>query len=94
MQHSVEQITPRGSTLTNLNEMMTPWRRVFRRFNFPSQSAFARAIDQHRSKVSRALSDPKGLISGADQERILRAAREHKVQIKPEDLVPSEKAGR
>jgi len=68
---------------------MTPWRRVYHRFGFSSQSKFAAAIGRHRSKVSRALNDPKGLINGRDQELIVKAAREHKVELRPEDMVPS-----
>ena len=45
-------------------------------------------LGRHRSKMSRALNDQKGLISGRDQELILAAGREHGVQITPDDLTP------
>ena len=48
----------------------TPWQRVYAKFGM-SQSDFARALNRHRSKVSRALSDDEGLIGGRDQKLIL-----------------------
>ncbi|UPK31803.1 hypothetical protein IVB18_26090 [Bradyrhizobium sp. 186] len=53
-----------------------------------SQSEFARALDRHRSKVSRALKDAKGLISGRDQEAILAAAKKGNVAITAADMMP------
>ncbi|MGY4333170.1 IS30 family transposase [Bradyrhizobium sp. LB7.2] len=68
-------------------EPVTPWQRVYVKFGM-SQSEFARALDRHRSKVSRALKDGKGLISGRDQEAILAAARDCKVAITADDMMP------
>lgn len=65
----------------------TPWRRVFAKFGM-SQSDFAAAIGRHRSKVSRALKDEKGLISGSDQERLIAVARKFKVKLAATDLMP------
>jgi len=53
-----------------------------------SQSEFAVALGRHRSKVSRALSDAKGLISGRDQELILAAARDRNIRIDAADMMP------
>ena len=68
----------------------TPWQRVYSKFGI-SQSEFARAIGRHRSKVSRALKDAKGLIGGPDQERVLAAAEQFKVEISAADLTPGRK---
>lgn len=69
---------------------VTPWQRVYAKFGM-SQSEFARALDRHRSKVSRALKDAKGLISGRDQELILTAAQDRGVAISSDDLMPRRK---
>lgn len=53
-----------------------------------SQSEFAKAIGRHRSKVSRALRDEKGLINGPDQERIIKVAQELSITLRPDDLLP------
>ncbi|WP_339084230.1 hypothetical protein [Hyphomicrobium sp. ghe19] len=71
-------------------DFSTPWRRVFFKFGM-SQSAFARAIDRHRSKVSRDLKDEEGLISGRDQKRLLVVAKELKVVLSSSDLTPGRK---
>lgn len=65
----------------------TPWQRVYARFGM-SQSEFAKAIGRHRSKVSRALRDEKGLINGPDQERIIKVAQELSITLRPDDLLP------
>lgn len=65
----------------------TPWRRVKSKFGM-SGAELARSIGRHRSKISRALKDPKGLISGRDQELIFDAARKRGVEIKPSDVTP------
>lgn len=85
-----------------VTEPATPWRRVFALFvaarravmqgdlaqkDF-TQAEFARLLGVDRSKISRALDDEKGLISGRDQERILAAARVSRVTIVPSDLTP------
>lgn len=68
----------------------TPWQHIYAKFDM-SQSEFARALDRHRSKVSRALKDAKGLISGRDQELILEAAQDRKIAITADDLMPRRK---
>ena len=65
----------------------TPWRRVHAKFGM-SAAGLAKAIGRHRSKISRALADDKGLINGRDQELILSAAKVHGVTITPADLTP------
>lgn len=69
-------------------ERETPWQRVFRKSGLPSQSQFAKIFGWHRSKVSRALKDPKGFISGRDQERILSVSSQLKGNIKADDMLP------
>lgn len=53
-----------------------------------SQSAFARAIDRHRSKVTRVLKDDEGLISGDDQKHLLAVAKKLKIVLTARDLLP------
>ncbi len=65
----------------------TPWQKVHDKFGV-NGSELARALGRHRSKISRALSDPKGLISGRDQELILAAAEARGVSISSDDLTP------
>ena len=69
-------------------ETLTPWRRVFAKFGM-SQRALGRALGRDGAKINRAIKDERGLINGADQERILRAAKERGVSLKSGDLVPS-----
>lgn len=64
----------------------TPWRKVFRKFGL-SQSEFARTLGCHRSKISRAISDEKGLIHGRDQEMILRAVEKTGVRVTASDMI-------
>lgn len=71
-------------------EPVTPWQRVFAKFGM-SPSAFARAINRHRSKVSRALSDPKGLINGRDQELLLETAQSLNIRLSADDMMPRRK---
>lgn len=74
--------------MSEVIEASTPWRRVFTRFGV-SQNQFAQAIGAHRSKVSRALADDRGLINGTDQEKIMQAAKMRGVTIPAEDFLPS-----
>lgn len=67
---------------------MTPWQKVIAAFG-GSQADVARALGKHRSKISRAARDRRGLINGADQVLILEAARKRGLAIDPLDLVPS-----
>jgi len=64
----------------------TPWQKVFRKFGL-SQSELARELGCHRSKISRAVSDDKGLIHGRDQEMILKAAEKAGVRLLASDMV-------
>lgn len=87
LQHNVANITPEIA-LTSNEDHKTPWQKVFAKFGMASQSQFARAIGRHRSKISRALRDEKGLISGRDQEHLLTVAAELKIGLKADDLTP------
>lgn len=66
---------------------MTPWQKVFSRIGM-TQSQLARALGRHRSKVSRHLTDEKGLISGRDQEKLMKIAQEMKLPLRPSDMLP------
>lgn len=66
---------------------MTPWQRVHKKFG-TTAAGLAKLLGRHRSKVSRALKDEKGLISGRDQELILDAARRAGVVVTPDDMMP------
>ena len=65
----------------------TPWQKVHAKFGVNS-AALAKMLGRHRSKISRALKDDKGLINGRDQELILSVARANAVKISPDDLTP------
>ncbi len=67
---------------------LTPWQKVYAKFGM-SPSQLARALGRHRSKLSRALKDKKGLISGRDQELIFKVARELQVPITAQDVTPA-----
>lgn len=66
---------------------VTPWQRVFEKFGM-SQSELATALGRHRSKLSRELASPKGLISSQDQVALLALAKKHGVKLDPADLLP------
>lgn len=68
----------------------TPWRRVYAKFGM-TQSDFARAIDRHRSKISRVLKDDEGLISGRDQKHLLAVAKKLKIVLTSRDLMSGQK---
>lgn len=71
-------------------DQKTPWQKVHAKFGMPS-AQLAKALGRHRSKISRALKDEKGLINGRDQELILKVAEELKINIEPDDLIPERK---
>lgn len=71
-------------------EINTPWRKVFSRFNM-TQAQMATEIGCHKSKISLVLKDDRGLINGPDQERIMVAAKRMGIDIPPEDLLPTVK---
>ena len=66
---------------------LTPWQKVHKKFGL-NAAGLARLLDRHRSKVSRAIKDEKGLISGRDQELILSVAASQGIKITPDDLTP------
>ncbi len=70
-------------------EQNTPWRRVYAAFKPRNQFEFARMLNVDRSKISRVMSDDKGLINGRDQEMILIVAGQLSVKIDPVIMVPS-----
>lgn len=71
----------------NGDSKLTPWQRVYAKFGKP-QSEFARLINRHKSKISRALRDDKGLINGPDQVLLIKVAQQLNIDLKPDDLVP------
>lgn len=73
----------------NRTDTATPWQRVYAKFGM-SQSDFARALNRHRAKVSRALKDADGLINGKDQKLILAAAKEHNIRLTAADMIAVE----
>ncbi|OJF91181.1 hypothetical protein AX761_22690 [Rhizobium sp. 58] len=64
----------------------TPWQKVIGKFGL-SQSELSRVLGCHRSKISRAINDEKGLIHGRDQEMILRAAEKAGVRVTALDMI-------
>lgn len=69
-------------------EPSTPWQKVHAKFGM-SPAQFARALGRHRSKISRALRDEKGLINGRDQELIISVAESLNVGVTADDLTPA-----
>lgn len=65
----------------------TPWRKVYARLGL-SQAELAREMKRHRAKISRALSDPKGLISGKDVELLIKISKRLKKDLRPSDFIP------
>lgn len=65
----------------------TPWRKVHEKIGL-SPAELARAMGRHRSKISRALSDGEGLISGRDQLLLMKVAREHGIELAAHEMVP------
>lgn len=68
----------------------TPWQRAFAKLGM-TQNALAREMGRHRSKISVHLKDPVGAINGRDQVELLRIARDRKVKLRANDLVPEVK---
>jgi len=68
-------------------EKSTPWQRVYSKFDL-KPSELARLLNRHRSKITRALKDDAGLISGKDQAALLKLAREREVDLRPSDMLP------
>ena len=65
----------------------TPWQRVFAKFGM-TQNALAVAAGWDRSKVSRALADPDGLINGKDQVALLALGKDLGVDLVADDFMP------
>jgi hypothetical protein len=65
----------------------TPWQKVIAKFGL-SNSNLAAELNRHRSKISRAAKDSKGLISGRDQVLLLQAAKRLGVFLDPSDMTP------
>lgn len=66
----------------------TPWQKVVDKLGL-NASALASRIGRHRSKVSRALKDEDGLISGRDQLLLMAVAKALDVELSPSDLTPT-----
>lgn len=56
-----------------------------------TQNQLAIAAGWDRSKVSRALADPEGLINGKDQVALLALGKDRGVNLKPADFLPEVK---
>lgn len=81
----------RGHALSEtLSKPATPWQRVLLKFPV-SHAELARRLGVHRSKISLALHDEKGLINGKDQEKLIAIAKDLNVTLKPADLLPAMK---
>ena len=66
---------------------LTPWQKVARKFGL-SPAKLAQELGRDRSKITRHLNDPRGLITGRDQELLIAVARALEVELTPEDLTP------
>lgn len=69
---------------------LTPWQKVRQKFGL-SPAQLAKELGRHRSKLSRALRDERGLINGNDQELIILVAERLGVNITSDDLTPERK---
>jgi plasmid maintenance system antidote protein VapI len=69
-----------------ITDPSTPWRRVVARLGM-SPAALAAQMGRHRSKITRAVNDPEGLISGRDQKVLKQVAARIGVALDPADLV-------
>lgn len=65
----------------------TPWQKVISKFGL-SKSRLAAELNRHRSKITRAANDSRGLISGRDQVLLLQAAKRLGVALDPSDMTP------
>lgn len=65
----------------------TPWQRVVAKFGLKPASLAAH-MGRHRSKLTRAVNDEKGLISGRDQELLIAVAKALNVELTADDLTP------
>ena len=68
------------------DEPNTPWRRVVAKMGI-TPAALATEMGRHRSKITRAMNDPEGLISGRDQKALREVAARHGVTLDASDLV-------
>lgn len=65
----------------------TPWQKVVDKLGM-SGAQVAEAMGRHRSKLSRVLKDPHGLINGQDQALLVKIAQERKVTLTLADFTP------
>ena len=73
----------------SMAEARTPWQKVAAKFALtPSQ--LAAELMRHRSKISRAVRDERGLINGRDQLLLLQVARRLGVSLAPSDMMPEQ----
>ncbi|RUM19294.1 hypothetical protein EFQ99_31495 [Rhizobium vallis] len=68
----------------------TPWRKVHEKIGL-SPAELARAMGRHRSKISRALGDGEGLISGRDQLLLMKVARERGIELSADEMMPEQR---
>ncbi|MGZ2448271.1 hypothetical protein ACVIRO_001025 [Rhizobium ruizarguesonis] len=70
-----------------MSQIITPWQKVIAKFGLrPAQ--LAAELNRHRSKISRAVRDDSGLISGRDQVLLLQAAKRLGIALEPSDMMP------
>jgi len=67
--------------------VLTPWQHVAAKLGLTASALSAR-MGRHRSKVSRALRDDAGLISGRDQVLLMGIAKSLSIELTPSDLMP------
>ncbi len=72
--------------------MPTPWQKVHKKFEDAgfNSSRLADAIGRHRSKISRAIEDGRGLINGVDMILLLDAAEDNGITLTLEDFKADE----
>lgn len=66
---------------------LTPWQRVYHKLGLP-QAKLAERLGRHRSKICRALQDERGMITGNDQQMLLRIAKVEGKDLTADDLLP------
>ncbi|MCV6546694.1 MAG: hypothetical protein OIF56_05340 [Cohaesibacter sp.] len=73
--------------MTSELQSETPWDVVLRKFAM-NQSQLSLLLNLHRSKISRARTNGRGLIDAYTQVRLLRLAQQKGVDLRKEDLIP------
>jgi len=69
---------------------VTPWQKVYKKLGL-NASELAREIERDRSKVTRAINDPAGLINGRDQAALVEVAKRKGISLSLEDMLPDDK---